>query len=270
MSVLIYKSTIYIPYSEKILSFAHQKEETMAYFVLDVGNSSVKAAFMEQGRIIRMSRVESVCDLPDDFIGSGEVSCGICSSVRPLSGVELHSLENLPFDVMQLSSDLPLPLKISYSTPSTLGPDRIAAAVGAWNRAPGRNILVIDAGTAITYDVVTSDGRYIGGNISPGAALRFRSLHEYTASLPRVSPEGDIPMVGYSTETAIRSGVINGVVNEISGYVNRLSTVYDSLLVFLTGGDADLFEIPIKSGIFAVKFLVLEGLECICRFNEKI
>lgn len=242
----------------------------MAHFVIDAGNSSVKAALMEDGKVMRTCQAATLCDIPSDFVGEEDVSCGICSSVRPIENVERRFLQTLPFRVMHLSSDLPMPLEIAYSTPSTLGPDRLAAAVGAWNRAPGHNILVIDSGTAITYDVVTKDGRYIGGNISPGVAMRFLSLHEHTAGLPSVSADGDTPIVGYSTETAIRSGVINGICNEMSGYVSRLSTVYDSLLVFLTGGDADLFEIPIKSGIFAVKFLVLEGLDCICGFNEKI
>lgn len=241
----------------------------MSHFVADIGNTSVKTALMSDGRVTVMSRGAALDPEVCSIAYGGDVSMGILSSVRELTPDEEKVMASLGFPVLRLSCDTHIPLRILYSTPHTLGPDRIAAAVGAWCRMPGRNLLIIDAGTAITYDVVTAQGEYIGGNISPGCNLRFRSLAEHTGRLPLVGPDGDIPDTGYSTETAIRSGVMLGILNEVSGYVERLSQIYDSLFVFLTGGDADLFEIPIKSGIFADEFLVLEGLDSICNFNEK-
>jgi len=141
--------------------------------------------------------------------------------------------------------------------------------VGAWSMQPGHDILVVDAGTAITYDFVSADGVYKGGNIAPGVSLRFKSLHDHTGSLPLVDSGGDIPLFGYDTETAIRSGVINGVRKELDGYLAELGSIYPSLLVFLTGGDAEFFDIKAKSTTFAVPDLVLRGLARIFEYNEK-
>lgn len=242
----------------------------MSHLVIDAGNTSVKAALLDEGRIVAVRRSVRLDSEIVRLAAGRDVTCGILSAVRALTPEESALLEGLPLRMLRLSVALPLPLHIAYRTPDTLGPDRIAAAVGAWRRCPGSNILVIDAGTAITYDIVTASGEYLGGNISPGKDLRFRALHEYTGRLPLVSPSDEVPDVGYSTETAIRSGVIRGIQDEMSGCIARFSSIYESLNVFLTGGDAKLFEKPIKSGIFADEFLVLEGLDSICSFNEKI
>lgn len=248
------------------------KLRSMCHFVIDAGNTCVKAAVLVDGMVTDMCRSNSVDADVIRLASSHDVSCGILSSVRELDPAELALIESLPFRMLRLSASLPLPIRIGYSTPDTLGPDRIAAAAGAWHRCPGCNILVIDAGTAITYDIVTSSGEYLGGNISPGKSLRFRALHEFTGHLPLVSASDSdqIPDVGFSTETAIRSGVIRGIQDEIHGCIARLSDIYNPLTVFFTGGDIKLLEIPIKSGIFADGFLVLKGLDSICSFNEKI
>lgn len=245
------------------------KREYMSHFVIDAGNTSVKAAVMDEGRIVEVRRSVRLDSGIVGLAAGHDVTCGILSSVRELTSEESALLEGLPFRMLRLSAALSLPLHIAYMTPDTLGPDRIAAAVGAWRKCPGNNILVIDAGTAITYDIVTASGEYLGGNISPGKDLRFRALHEYTGHLPLVAPSDDVPDVGYSTETAVRSGVIRGIQDEIAGCIARFSSIYTSINVFLTGGDVKLFEKPIKSGIFADEFLVLEGLDSICSFNEK-
>lgn len=238
------------------------------HFVIDIGNTSVKTALVGEGRVLEMFRGGLSSPEVADLSSRPGISSGICSSVRDLTADEERFIRSLGYDVLRLSAGVKLPFKLNYSTPDTLGPDRIAAVAGAWKRFPNRNILVIDAGTAITYDLVTSSGIYMGGNISPGREMRFRSLHEFTGKLPLVKADGDIPSIGYSTETAIRSGVMTGIRNEMEGYVRRFSAEHESLLVFLTGGDADLFEIPIKNRIFADGFLVLEGLDFICGLNE--
>lgn len=239
------------------------------HFVVDVGNTAVKSALTDDGGVVEVLCGLLCSDEVRRMVLTEGITCGICSTVRNLAKEEKMFLDSLPFPVMYLSSDVAVPLRIGYSTPHTLGSDRVAAAVGAWNRFPGRNILVIDAGTAITYDVVTGDGVFLGGNISPGMNMRIKSLHEHTGKLPVIDVAGDTPLIGYSTETALRSGIVSGIQYEIQGYITRLSSEYESLLVFLTGGDAELFEKPIKNRIFAERFLVLEGLDCICKFNEK-
>ena len=239
------------------------------HLVIDIGNTSTKVALTDNGAVIRQIRAT----LDDENVlamsRTGGIVSGACSTVRDLTQQEQEFISSLPFPFIRLDYRTPLPLTLDYNTPQTLGPDRIAAAVGAWGQFPGRNLLVIDAGTAITYEVVTSSGKYIGGNISPGKDLRFKALHAFTDKLPLVSPCGETPLLGYSTDTAVRSGVMNGIRNEILGFVSQMETEYDSLLVFFTGGDAEKFEIPINNRIFADDFLIMEGLDLICRFNEK-
>lgn len=239
------------------------------HLVIDIGNTGTKVAFTENGRVVRSFRTdlpsEEISALADTF----RPSSGIVSTVRDLSESEMDFIFGLGFPMSFLDAGTRLPLLLKYATPETLGPDRIAAAVGAWKKFPGRNVLIIDVGTAITYDVVTENAEYLGGNISPGKNLRFKALHDYTGRLPLVSADGDVPEIGYSTETAIRSGVLMGMADEIRGYVLRLSGEYKSLQVFFTGGDAKLFEKSIKNCIFADELLVLEGLDVICEFNEK-
>lgn len=239
------------------------------HLVIDIGNTSVKVALTENGAVLSSVRGALTDDSVRTMIEGRQITSGICSAVRELTDREQEFVSALPFPMMRLTSETPLPLTLKYRTPQTLGPDRIAAAVGAWGRSPGRNLLVIDVGTAITYDVVTSQGEYIGGNISPSKDLRFKALHAYTGKLPLVTECGDTPVLGYSTETAIRSGVMTGIRNEMLGFISQMESQYDSLLVFFTGGDAEKFEIPIKNRIFADEFLLMEGLDLICRFNEK-
>jgi type III pantothenate kinase len=144
--------------------------------------------------------------------------------------------------------------------------DRVAAAVGAAAQAPGKNLLVIDIGTAITTDFVTADGIYRGGNISPGPELRFRALHQFTEKLPLVEAEGDVPPLGYDTQTAIRAGVIGGTVRELDSLIDEYRQKH-GVLTFLTGGWAFYFESKLKSPIFADGNLVLQGLNEILNYN---
>jgi len=225
--------------------------------LVDFGNTRVKAAVLENGRISHV-----------DDIMRPDVDRGMWCAVHPVDSkitewMTAHGMK-------QLTADTPIPIQNSYSSPRSLGMDRLAAAVGAWSMKPGHNLLVVDAGTAVTYDFVSADGIYEGGNITPGIELRLKSLHNHTGALPLVSAKGDIPMLGHDTETAIRSGVINGIRKELEGYINELSSIYPSVLVFLTGGDAGFFEIKAKSTIFAVPDLVLRGLARITQFNEKV
>ena len=237
--------------------------------VIDLGNTNARTALVRDGCVVDFFQGPLVSERVRLMAASTGVKSCICSSVRNMTPSEINFLNGLPVKVRVLDGSLRLPIKIMYSTPETLGSDRIAAAVGAWQRYPNRNILVIDAGTAITYDMVTADGKYMGGNISPGKDIRLRALHEYTGRLPLVKSGGDTPVIGYSTDTALRSGVLLGIEYEIEGYISAMSQQYDSLLVFLTGGDAELFGKPIKNRIFADVYLVLEGLYYISRYNEE-
>ena len=229
--------------------------------IIDIGNNSAKFFLFQGEQIILHTRKEnSSFDVIDEWNRLYDIDKVIVSSVITDCQSLLDEISKLQCPVIRFDKSTPLPLEVNYRTPGTLGSDRIAAAVGAWGEAPGRNILVIDAGSAITIDFVGKDGKYNGGNIAPGIKMRLRALHEYTDRLPMVEKEGDIPTIGYDTETAIRSGVINGVCHEIEGYTNEFKQKYCDVLVFLTGGDEKPLKNRIKSCIFADKYLVAKGL----------
>ena len=229
--------------------------------IIDIGNNSSKFFLFNGEQIVLHTRRENtVFDVIDEWNRLYDIDGAIVSSVISDSPQLQAELQKLQCPVVRFNSSTPLPLEINYRTPGTLGSDRVAAAVGAWSEAPGRNMLVIDAGTAITIDFVGKDGKYNGGNIAPGIKMRLRALHEYTSRLPMVDKEGDTPTIGYDTETAIRSGVINGICHEIEGYIDEFKQKYCDVLVFLTGGDEKPLKNRIKNCIFADKYLVAKGL----------
>ena len=180
-----------------------------------------------------------------------------------------ESIAALPFPCLRMSAKLRMPFSIAYRTPDTLGPDRLAAVAEACMQQPGRDLLVIDSGTAITYDLVTADGLYVGGDISPGIGMRLKALHHYTGKLPLVDKEGDRVSVGDTTETAIREGVLQGVDYEIDGYIRAYALKYPELLVFLTGGNAFLLDNRLKNRTFADNLLVVKGLNRILKLNNE-
>lgn len=160
-----------------------------------------------------------------------------------------------------------MPIDSAYRTPETLGRDRLAAAVGAAALYPGRDVLIVDFGTAVTIDLVTADGTFRGGCISPGMKTRFRALHDYTAKLPLCGPTEDEQLQGLTTEEAIRLGVMNSLTFEIEGYIARMREKIDDLCVIFTGGDAKYFAKRIKNTIFANCNLVFCGLDRILEYN---
>ena len=229
--------------------------------IIDIGNNSAKFfLFKGEQLILHTRKSNSSFDVIDEWNRLYNIEKAIISSVIVETPELSEAISGLQCPVVRFSNSMPLPLEINYRTPHTLGSDRIAAAVGAWNEAPGRNMLVIDAGSAITIDFVGKDGKYNGGNIAPGIKMRLKALHEYTSRLPMVEKDGDTPTMGYDTETAIRSGVINGICHEIEGYINEFKQKYCNVLVFLTGGDEKPLKNRIKSCIFADKYLVAKGL----------
>lgn len=183
-------------------------------------------------------------------------------------------------DVIFLDSNTPIPIRNAYHTPETLGPDRLAAAVAGWYAGGcARPVLIIDSGTALTYDFVSADGTYLGGNISANARLRLLALSEHTARLPLVtlSPR-DIEsygrqclentpdsLLGRSTEEALRNGALLAIRYEAEGYMREFLLKYPNLLIIHTGGMQIAFEKKLKSRIFAAQNLVLEGLNLVMR-----
>jgi len=245
------------------------KDETK--LIVDIGNTTAKVAIFKGSLLIdRIISDNSNHQRLLAFCQQHQPQKAIVSSVIALSTELKSALESLAIPVLFLNSETPLPICNKYKTQTTLGSDRIAAAVGAYSAFPNRNILVIDAGTAITYEFINERGEYEGGTISPGIKMRLKALHHFTNQLPIVTPEGENPWIGQDTATAIRSGVLHGVELEISGYMTHFSDNYSNLLIFLTGGDEIPFDRKFKSCIFADSFLVLKGLNRILDYNDNL
>jgi type III pantothenate kinase len=166
-----------------------------------------------------------------------------------------------------LSSALPLPVKILYETPLTLGVDRIAAVCGALDLYPGQNTLVIDAGTCVNYEFLDASRRYHGGAISPGITMRFEAMNYYTARLPLAKAIENVGLIGTSTETCLQSGVINGIRAEVSGIIQKYRQGYPDVKILLCGGDAHYFENPADEFTQIVPDIVLIGLHRILKYS---
>jgi type III pantothenate kinase len=171
--------------------------------------------------------------------------------------------------VIYLSKKTLLPFINKYKTPSTLGTDRLALVAGAMKYFLGKNVLVVSMGTCITYDFINSRREYLGGSISPGMEMRLQSLHTFTARLPLVKPKQLKTVTGRTTDESILTGVMHGIRHEVEGFISQYRKLYPSLQVILTGGDASLFARQIKSSIFAVPELSLNGLNEILLHNAR-
>jgi len=232
--------------------------------VVDFGNTRIKAGLFE-GEILKEKFSFTQVDELKAWLGQAHDNL-IVSSVTEEATKVLTEAKSKGKKV-HLSSSTPLPVKVKYATPETLGVDRLAAACGALQLFPGRPCLVIDMGTCINYEVLDGDAVYWGGIISPGVNMRFKAMHTFTVRLPLIEPVAEAPLIGNSTQTCMQSGVMNGILEEMKGIMNQLRLKYPNLRVILCGGDADLFENQLKDSIFAAPELVLRGLNRILNHN---
>ncbi|MFC6222164.1 type III pantothenate kinase [Hymenobacter artigasi] len=243
----------------------------MRTLVLDIGNTAVKAGSFD-GPLLR----EMVAGLTPasvrELVLRWQPLHVIVASVAEAAVLAVEELQDLvPGQVLGFSpGTTPVPLRNAYATPHTLGADRLAAAVGAAGLRPGQHTLIIDAGTALKFDLVTADGTYHGGSIAPGLAMRLRALHAFTGRLPLLelpTPDATIPLVGDSTTGSLLSGVVNGTVAEITGLMARYQQQYPGIGVLLTGGDAAFLAARLPARIFVVPELVLLGLNRILVYH---
>lgn len=239
--------------------------------VIDIGNTLAKlVAFDGDEPIDELKTSNDTLEALPFFCQKHNFSHGILGSVYRITDKVEEQLKKLPFPLLRLTSQTPIPIKNLYKTPETLGCDRLAAAIGAYSQYPGRNILIIDAGTCLTYEFINSKGEYLGGFISPGLQMRLKALNMYTASLPFIKDCDNVPPIGFDTTTSICSGVIHGIRYEIEGHIQFFQSKYEHLLVFLTGGDEFHFDSQIKNIIFADKYIVPKGLNRILAYNNEL
>lgn len=255
--------------------------------IVDIGNTLVKlAVFDDGGLIVQRTATHMHAGLLDELLAEARAagcadraagtmreadgssfSRAIVSSTRGAVDDIVSVVRQRCVSLLVFTAQTPVPIGNAYRTPATLGRDRLAAAVGATVLYPGRNVLIVDFGTAVTIDLVTSDGVYRGGCISAGMQMRFKALHDYTARLPLCGPTDAEGLQGLTTEEAVQWGVMNSLSFEIEGYIGRMSEKIGNLLVIFTGGDAKHFAKRIKNTIFANCNLVFCGLNRILEYN---
>lgn len=257
--------------------------------VIDIGNTNIKLAFYRD-RVLEALWSDSVINEADMkcLIEAHRPVAGIISTVRGHEeGVDKKSIAGRPakilpeefigdlkflatydFPMVFAGAHLRVPLSIRYKTPDTLGGDRLAAAVAAIDRFPGQHLMVINAGSCLTTDFISNSNEYLGGTISPGLRMRLKAMHHFTGKLPVIKriPE-NIDIIGSTTEESMLSGTINGMTAEIDGIVKRRQKDISFFNVILSGGDAKFFAKKLKSRIFAVENIVIQGLNLMLKHN---
>ncbi len=229
--------------------------------VLDFGNTTTKVGLFKNNQLVEELRFTDHQEVLA-YIEQSDYKHALLASVS-----DRHIYIASDKNIEVLNTTTPLPFQINYETPETLGADRLAAAAGAQTYFPNKNCLVIDSGTCITYEFLSADNIYQGGAISPGIKMRFQALHNFTAGLPLVE-SGDSPqLVGKSTKQCIESGVINGIIHEITATIEAYKQQFVDLEIILCGGNLDLFETKLKESIFVQPNLVLYGLNRILEYN---
>ncbi len=238
--------------------------------IIDAGNTSVKLAAFSEGRILMQWQVpnQHILQAVDEAIQTYPgIKQAIIASVAFLNEDQQAAIAEKT-TLYIVDPHLKMPFNNQYTSPETLGADRKALAAAAVLHYPEQNVLVIDAGTCVTYDLISTDGSYHGGAISPGLLMRYQALNHFTARLPELEPEDFPDFVGDSTQNSIHSGVINGLCREIDGVIDQYESRYPHLTVILTGGDAQFLSNRLKKAIFAHSNFLLEGLNFLLEYNK--
>jgi type III pantothenate kinase len=234
----------------------------------DFGNTRMKCAVFVDGifrheQVLEDDSKETVKALLDLFRPDRTI---LSSVIRHNEGLEELLRSTTHFHKLDHHSKVPVTTPVGK--PETIGADRLALVVAAVTLFPGRNNLVIGLGSAITYNYVNKYREFIGGGISPGMEMRFKSLQAFTAKLPLVQADWNFPLAGYDTRTNILSGVILGMAKEIDGIIEAYEEKYDNFNVLLSGGDSAYFTRRLKKKIFADPYLIYKGLYAISEFNQ--
>lgn len=238
--------------------------------VLDVGNNRTKMGLFGASGIIRSGTV-ATGDLPSllEFIASDRPSAVAIGSTAKVDHDLLEAMGKLA-PVLVLDGSSASPLLNGYGTQATLGADRLANATAAAMHFPGRAVLVIDAGTCITYDLVNAEGTYAGGAISPGMTMRAMAMHAYSARLPNVELGGTVSEIGTTTHASLEAGIHFGILGEMREFIQRYGHERAGMAVILTGGDAPRFVNALENGIFATPFLTLEGYHALLQHHRTL
>ncbi|HEY0068036.1 MAG TPA: type III pantothenate kinase [Flavisolibacter sp.] len=235
---------------------------------LDFGNTRLKAAVFEDAQL------KEIKVLGQDVTGDLQQ---VISQHKPQNSI-LSSVVNHPGEVdrllagntrfHRLSNTSKLPFTIPVGKPETVGADRLAIMAAAVHLFPGFNNLAIGLGSCITYNFINQQHEFMGGSISPGMEMRFRAMHQFTAKLPLVNADWNVPLIGYDTKTNLQAGVVLGMAKEIDGIIDAYAERFGNFNVLLTGGDIGYFGTHLKNKIFADPDLIFKGLYAISQINN--
>jgi type III pantothenate kinase len=236
--------------------------------VIDLGNTNKKLALFKNGKLFRLRQYPFFnLEIVRDFVDHNpRIDRCILASVVAYPQSVRNFLEHR-FSFLEFTELTPIPILNRYRSKTTLGKDRLAAAVAAAGLFPGKEVLVINMGTCITYDFVNATGEYLGGAISPGIQMCLEALHTFTGKLPLVRLRKNETLIGNTTERSMLSGVLNGAIAEIEGITGRYREQFPELVTILSGGDAKYFDKQLKISIFALPNIVIHGLYQILDFN---
>ncbi len=240
----------------------------MLSLCVDFGNTLIKLAVFDNNILVHFQAIESIQNsLISELFDRYQIEAVIVSSVTEVPEQITILLKQKSKFFIILDHKTPLPIQNEYTSKETLGKDRLAAVIGAYSLYPGENLFVIDAGTAITYDIINDHAQYLGGNISPGIQMRYKALHQFTSKLPLLDRIEDYILFGNNTQDAIKSGVLQGVVIEMDGTIDLFKKDFPGIKVVLTGGDSEFFDKKLKNTIFVVQNLVLVGLNRVLHYT---
>ncbi|WP_034918760.1 type III pantothenate kinase [Gillisia sp. CAL575] len=238
--------------------------------VIDIGNTLVKMAVFQEDELIvkktslKQNFFKNLAELDQKYPDIKDV---LVSSVSKTPSKWLQKLQE-DYKMYVLDKELPQVFSNLYATPKTLGNDRIALVSAASKLYPSQNVLVIDAGTCVTFDVINSENEYLGGAISPGLQMRYKAMNTFTENLPLLEPEQVVNLIGNTTINSMHSGAIIGITAEIDGVISMYSSQFKDLTIILTGGDSQFLCKRLKNSIFANSNFLLEGLNYILEFNK--
>jgi type III pantothenate kinase len=240
------------------------------YLIIDQGNTRIKIAVFGGDEMLfhQVAFKRYGSNIIPKILSQYDIKAAIISHTSEVDDQIFGLCRNLPFFI-HLDHNTPIPIRNQYASPESLGKDRIAAAVGCQKKFPNKNVLFIDMGTCITTNFLTSDGIFLGGNISPGIRMRLKAMHTFTARLPMAPQEIPDDFFGTTTIAALQNGAIKGTFREIDTFIMDTGEKFGEIHVVLTGGDANLFENYTKNKIFVAPNLVLEGLNEILKYNVK-
>lgn len=226
----------------------------MHNLVIDIGNTYSKLAVFNHKELVHYQRLKELDELNlTSLIEEYQIQNASVSTVNKEVS-ELSAFLKTKVNYIPFTTAIKAGIQNNYETLATLGLDRWAKVIAAHCLYPGENCLMIDAGTCITYDVHTAANEYFGGSISLGVNMRFEALNYYTGRLPLVNWDKDeaIPN-GTNTNNAIKNGVLQGIVNEIEGFIALENKKNKALRVMITGGDGDFLNKQLKNSIFATQ-----------------